>query len=133
MTPYGMQFKLSGYTDTDGKGDKVPLSAMAVANWTRSSKDLPTAPDHFNNNNNAALQEVSAFVAGRLSDNIGTFIQGTYSGVDRKSALDQVDIRYASNVNLGGHEGIAGVSINNNPTLTDPFNSIGQWRFPYTE
>ena len=132
MTPYGIQFKLGGYTDTDGKGGKIPLSAMAVANWTRTSKDLPAAPDHFNSNNNAAVQEVSAFVAGRLTDNIGTFIQSTYSGVDRKSALDQLDVRYASNLKLGNQEGIVGISLNNNPTLTDPFNTMGQWRFPYT-
>jgi hypothetical protein len=25
-----------------------------------------------------------------------------------------------------------GVSLNTNPTLTDPFNTLGQWRFPYT-
>lgn len=133
LTPYGTQFKLGGYTDTDGKGVKVPLSAMLVANWTKTSKDLPEAPQHFNSNDNAAVQEVSAFLAGRLTDNIGTFIQSTYSGVDRKSSLDQLDIRYASPLKLGGQEGIVGVSLNNNPTLTDPFNSMGQWRFPYTE
>jgi hypothetical protein len=28
LTPYGIQFKLGGYTDTDGKEGKVPLSGM---------------------------------------------------------------------------------------------------------
>ncbi|SBT06972.1 Cytochrome c1 protein [Candidatus Accumulibacter aalborgensis] len=132
LTPYGIRFKVGGYTDTDGKDGKVPISAMAVANWTRSTKDLPEAPAHFSTNNNAAVQEVSLFLAGRLTDHIGTFIQGTYSGVDRKSFLDQVDIRYASTLNLGEQEGVVGISLNNNPTLTDPFNTLAQWRFPYT-
>lgn len=132
LTPYGIKFKVGGYTDTDGKDGKVPLSAMAVANWTRTAKDLPEALAHFNANNNSAVQEVSLFLAGRLTDHIGTFVQGTYSGVDRKTFLDQMDIRYARTLNLGEQEGVVGISINNNPTLTDPFNTLAQWRFPYT-
>ncbi|HMW78326.1 MAG TPA: hypothetical protein PKA22_11035, partial [Rhodocyclaceae bacterium] len=41
LTPYGIKFKLGGYTDSDGQGTKVPLSAMLVANWTRTAKDNP--------------------------------------------------------------------------------------------
>ncbi|MDS4055114.1 cytochrome C [Accumulibacter sp.] len=132
LTPYGIRFKIGGYTDTDGKDGKIPLSAMAVANWTRTSKDLPERPPHFSDNNNTAMQEVSAFLAGRLSDHVGTFIQATYSGVERRTALDQFDIRYARSVNLADGEAVFGLALNGNPTLTDPFNTLGQWRFPYT-
>lgn len=132
LTPFGVQFKLGGYTDTDGKGTKIPLSAMAVANWTRTSKDAVEEVPHYSKNNNIALQELSAFLAGRVSDTIGTFIQWTYSDVDRRSALDQVDIRFATPFKIGDKEGIFGLSLNGNPTLTDPLNSLGQWRFPYT-
>lgn len=134
LTPYGIKFKIGGYTDSDGKDGKVPLSAMLVANATRTSKNVADGDkvEHFDSNNNVAMQEASVFLAGRLADNIGTFIQSTYSGVDRKWALDQVDMRYARSLQLGGKETTVGVSLNNNPTLTDPFNTLGQWRFPYT-
>ncbi|MGE5471764.1 MAG: cytochrome C [Bacteroidota bacterium] len=134
LTPYGIQFKLGGYTDTDGKDGKVPLSAMLVANWTRTAKDAAGADvkPHFSANDNGAMQEASLFVAGRMTDNIGSFVQATYSGVDRKSVLDQVDIRYARSLQLGGKDATVGLSFNNNPTLTDPFNTLGAWRFPYT-
>lgn len=132
LTPYGLRFKLGGYTDSDGQGGKVPLSAMMVANLTRTAKDNPNPPAHFGANDNAAMQEASVFLAGRLTDHIGSFVQSTYSGVDRKSFLDQMDIRYARDLKLGDREGVVGVSLNNNPTLTDPFNTLGQWRFPYT-
>lgn len=132
LTPYGIKFKIGGYTETDGGDGKVPLSAMLVANWTRTAKAASEAPEHFNVNNNTALQEASLFLAGRLTDHVGTFVQSTYSGVDRRSALDQFDIRYARNVSLGEQESTVGLSINGNPTLTDPFNTLGQWRFPYT-
>ncbi|HQU78841.1 MAG TPA: cytochrome C [Azonexus sp.] len=133
LTPYGMNFKLGGYTDTDGKDMKIPLSAMLVANWTRTSKDVAEADklEYFGTNNNAAVQEVSLFLAGRMTDNIGTFIQSTYSGVEKKWALDQVDMRFARSLKLGDKDATLGLSLNNNPTLTDPFNTLAQWRFPY--
>ena len=134
LTPYGIRFKIGGYTDTDGKAGKIPLSAMMVVNATRTAKDVPEADkiNHFDTNNNVAMQEASVFVAGRLADNVGTFTQVTYSGVDRKSVIDQVDLRYARSLKLGEKEMTVGVSLNSNPTLTDPFNTLGQWRFPYT-
>ena len=38
LTPYGIRFKLGGYTDSDGKGGKVPLSAMLIGSVTHTSK-----------------------------------------------------------------------------------------------
>src|SRR3569833_963823 len=38
LTPYGVRFKMEGYTDSDGKPGKIPLSAMLVQTWTRTSK-----------------------------------------------------------------------------------------------
>ena len=134
LTPYGIRFKINGYTDTDGGNGKIPLSAMMVVNATRTAKDAPEADkiDHFKTNDNVAMQEASLFVAGKLADNIGSFVQVTYSGVDRKYSLDQADIRYARQLKLGDKEMTVGLSLNSNPTLTDPFNTLGQWRFPYT-
>lgn len=134
LTPYGIRFKINGYTDSDGKEGKVPLSAMMVVNATRTAKGAPEADkvDHFNTNNNVAMQEASVFLAGRLADNIGSFVQVTYSGVDRTYSLDQADLRYARSLKLGDKDMTLGVSLNTNPTLTDPFNTLGQWRFPYT-
>ncbi|HJV27552.1 MAG TPA: cytochrome C [Aromatoleum sp.] len=134
LTPYGMKFKIGGYADTDGKDGKVPLSAMMVANWTRTAKDAADGDKikHFGSNDNAAMQEASLFLAGRLADNLGTFVQATWSGVDRKSALDQADLRYARTLQFGDKESTVGLSLNSNPTLTDPLNTLGQWRFPYT-
>lgn len=126
LTPYGIKFKINGYTDSDGGSDKVPLSAMLTGTATHTD-----APGDNGKRNNSVLQEASVFVAGRLSENIGTFIQATYSGVDKISSLDQVDIRYVRNLLFGGKEATVGLSLNTNPTLTDPFNTLGQWRFPY--
>lgn len=130
LTPHGRQFKLNGYSD--GK-TMVPLSGMAVANYTHTSGERAEAiTGHDGRNDNVALQEASVFVAGRLAKGLGTFIQTTYSEIDRHTALDHFEVRYAHAVKFGGGEGVVGLVANNNPTLQDPFNSVGAWSFPYT-
>jgi hypothetical protein len=132
LTPHGSRFKLSGYTDTDGKGGKLPLSAMVVGSWTQTSKDLSgDAGPHNGPNDNASLDQAAVFLAGRLSEKIGSFTQVTYSGVDEKLALDNMDLRYAQPLTLAGKDSLVGVTVNNNPTVTDPFNTLPAWRFPY--
>ncbi|HZX30605.1 MAG TPA: cytochrome C, partial [Rhodocyclaceae bacterium] len=130
-TPYGIRFKIGGYTLSDGKEGKIPLSAMANASWTHTEKGQNPPPEHFSGNNNGTLQEASVFLAGRLTDHLGAFVQSTYSGIDRKSALDNVDIRYARPLRLGEKETIVGLSLNNNPTVQDPFNTLPAFRFPF--
>ena len=56
-------------------------------------------------NDNYSLQEASLFLAGRISEHVGSFIQATWSGVDHKTALDQVDVR---SIALQAREDFAG-------------------------
>ena len=133
LTPHGMKFKLGGYTDSDGKKGHIPLSGMLIQNYTHTSQgqeDLTA--DGFKANNNIAIQEESLFVAGKWMDHVGSFAQATYSAIDRKVALDNTDIRYATEANLFGQQGVYGISLNNNPTMQDPFNTLPAWRFPFT-
>lgn len=133
LTPHGIKFKLNGYSETDGKEHFPPLSGMVVGSWTHTAKGQPGgAGPHDGANNNFSLQEASAFLAGRLADHLGSFVQATWSDSDtRKFTLDNVDVRYARNFELGGRDTIAGLSFNNSPTLSDPFNTLAAWRFPY--
>ncbi|MBX9611283.1 MAG: cytochrome c1 protein [Burkholderiales bacterium] len=130
LTPTGVRFKLTGYTDTDGQPGKVPLSGMAVASWTHTSADGEPQP-HLKTNNNLKLDEASIFLAGRMADHIGVFIQGTHNGVDRSTSLDQTDLRYARTVEVGGKDTVLGLSLNNNPGVQDPFNTLPVWSFPF--
>lgn len=123
LTPFGMRFKIAGYADSDGQGTKVPLSAMMLGSWTRTDKAQSSrAGKHEGRNDNAALNETSAFLAGRLVDHAGTFIQVTYSDIDHQTALDTTDTRYALPLTIAGKDAVLGVAINNDPGVTDPFN-----------
>lgn len=132
LTAYGRQFKLNGYVFGDAK-PAVPLALMVVAGYSHTSKDLDEAPaPHFGNNNNVAVNEVTGFFAGRITEHSGAFIEAAYSGVERHTAWGAFDLRYARSFTLGGKGVVAGVSLNNNPTVTDLWNSTPVWSFPYT-
>ena len=132
LTPYGMKFKMGGYTESDGKEGHIPISAMLVQSFTNTKKDQTEDPaPHFKTNNNASLQEVSVFVAGRVNDNIGGFSQITWSEPDRKTTMDNFDLRFVKPMQIAGNDTIFGISLNNNPTIQDPFNTTPGWKFPY--
>ena len=115
LTPYGMQFKMNGYTDTDGQGFKLPLSAQLVASHNAPAQGK----------GHSALAEADLYIAGRVSDNVGGFVkvendkQG--EGSHYQSKLSELDLRYvAKNLKLAGREFLLGATVNNSPGLTDP-------------
>jgi hypothetical protein len=134
LTPFGRAFKIGGYTQTGGEGlaSKIPLSAFVISSFTHTNAgQAGGAAPHFGDNNNAAIDQVSVFLAGRITDYAGGFVQGTYSGVDRSFALDNTDIRLTTPLSLGDSELRIGASLNNGPTVEDPFNSTPVWMFPF--
>ena len=55
LTPAGRQFKLEGYTLRGTQDFVVPLSAMAVASYLRTSADQPSPAPHYATNDNVTL------------------------------------------------------------------------------
>jgi hypothetical protein len=133
LTPFGVRFKIGGYVLSDGKPDKVPLSAMVKGSFNQTKKALdPPAADSLKPNDNSVMDEASVFFAGRISEKLGGFAQVTYDGVAKRTALDHVDLRFAHATEIAGKDAVLGVSLNNNPTVQDPFNTLSVWGFPYT-
>jgi hypothetical protein len=134
LTPFGRAFKIGGYTQTGGDGlaSQIPFSAAIQSSFTHTNDSQPgPAAPHFGDNNNFAVDQVSLFLAGRLADYAGAFVQGTYSGITRSFHLDNTDIRLTTPLSLGDSELRVGVSVNNAPTVQDPFNSTPVWMFPF--
>lgn len=131
LTQFGREFKLNGYTL--GSQKSVPLSAMLVGSFNQTAGDVPGgAAPHFGDNDNFAVNELSGFFGGRITDHVGGFAQVTYSGVDRATAWDNLDLRFADNFKLGERSVLYGFSLNNNPTTQDLWNSTPGWGYPYT-
>jgi hypothetical protein len=125
LTQFGRQFKLNGYTLSDGNNHFPPLAAMALTSLTHTNAAQPGgASPGFKGNDNVALDQASLFYAGRLfDDHTGAFIQTTFDGVANDFHWDQMDIRYANSLSLGGTSLIYGATLNNNPTVQDLWNS----------
>jgi hypothetical protein len=138
LTDFGIQFKLGGYTTTKG-GDWIPpLAGMVMAGFTHTDKpqDAATLDGHsltgsLKGNDNLTLDQVSLFFSGRLSDHVGIFSQLTYDGIAQHASIDNVDLRAATTTQLGEHTTVLGLSLNNNPGVQDPFNTLPAWAFPY--
>lgn len=132
LTAFGRQFKLLGYTMKVGNQDDVPLSAMLVESFTHTQKAQTSAPaSGFATNDNFELQQASVFFGGRLTDNLGVFSQYTYSQNGGLFGWDNTDLRYAGTFTHDDHSLIWGISLNNNPTVSDVFNSAPAWSYPY--
>ncbi len=130
LTSYGRQFKLNGYVWGD-VGQAVPLALMVQGGFTHTAKDQVDPPaDHFARNDNLSVDQVSGFYGGRISTHSGGFVQVTYSGEARHTHLDNTDVRYARASTLGNQSVVWGISVNNNPTVQDLWNSTPAWGFP---
>jgi len=83
--------------------------------------------------NNTALypQELSAFLAGELTPKMGAFVQLTYAASDGAIGLDNVDVRYATHTTVAQRDLLFGVTLNNNPTVQDVWNTVPAWSYPF--
>lgn len=129
LTPYGRMFKMTGYTIGQRT---VPLSVMGVANYA----NIANPPDGTAKNAEAVFATGSLFLAGKVTDNIGAFAQITYDNFasdngdgsfSGHSNADNMDFRFANHIVGDKQDWIYGVSLNNNPSVSDPWNSAAAW------
>lgn len=141
LTPFGRLFKLNGYTMTGltmiSGGDTArpslklspipPLSAMIVASVTHTSKTLAGAQ-----NSTAMIPEqASLFLGGEITPRIGAFVQFTYAAQDGTFGVDNIDIRYANHTSWRDKDVLFGVTLHNNPTVQDVWNTVPAWGYPF--
>ena len=135
LTGRGRTFKLLGYTEQAGDGPAwwERFSGMVLGSFTNTSRSTPEAKPsaHSGANNNFAMDQASLFYGGRVYDHIGAFIQLTEDGINRRFHVDNVDVRYARQLDVLGVDTILGVSANNNPGVADPYNTLPAWGQPF--
>ena len=152
LTHFGRVFKASGYVldnlkqvrDVSPKKDELlslastpPLSIMLQASYTQIAQSLPDLgnPDLIGNAQNGTAsfpQQLSIFYAGKIASHFGAFVQATYDDGSGTFGIDNTDLRFADMQILPGDQSlIYGVSVNNNPTVQDLWNSTPAFGFPY--
>ena len=132
LNAFGRDFKLNSYSFDGGTSKLPPFAFMAQPSFTHTGKSQPGgAAPHFDDNDNAALSQASIFYGGKIYDRLGALSQFTYSGVDRRFAIDNTDIRWSGTGQLAGSDVVYGVTLNNNPTVEDLWNSTPAWGYPF--
>ena len=104
---------------------------MVVTSYVHTSADQEPQP-HYAPNANFTIDQISAFLAGNIGEHAGGFFQITYGGVGRAFAWDNLDLRVTSHESIGGSDVLVGMTLNNNPTVQDNWNTLPAWGFPYT-
>ncbi|HUX62039.1 MAG TPA: hypothetical protein VMV32_12055 [Ignavibacteriaceae bacterium] len=142
LTPFGRLFKLNGYTMTGiatikstYKEDNtnlqllnvLPISAMIQGSYNKIATTVPGTQ----NDVTEFPQQFSLFVAGAISPNFGSFIQVTYDDQSGTFGLDNTDLRFADHTTLFTNDLLYGITLNNNPTVQDVWNTTPAWGFPY--
>ena len=143
LTPFGRLFKLNGYTMTglptiNSQHDTAsrlnlelspiaPLSVMAIISNTRTSSAVPGT----SNGTSEFPQQLSFFAATQVSPRVGVFTQFTYAAQDNTFRIDNTDIRFASHTSLNAKDVIYGVTLHNNPTVQDVWNTLPAWSYPF--
>jgi hypothetical protein len=139
----GRLFKLMGYIDR-AKGPDItsepssrnaglkllsslPLGVMLETSLSGTKTPQPTTQ----NWNFEFPQDISLFLAGAWADHLGSFLQVTYSAQDDHFGMDNTDIRYANKRLFDGKELVYGITLNNNPTIEDLWNSTPGWGYPF--
>ncbi|MGH8316703.1 MAG: hypothetical protein ACREUL_01845 [Steroidobacteraceae bacterium] len=152
LTPFGRMFKANGYTLSNLQQvqavnsrsqemlelAKTPaLSIMMQASYTELKKRLPdqsnpAAPGLTQSGTAGFPQQLSLFYAGEIAPHFGAMAQLTYANDSGTIGIDNTDLRFADMSTLPGKKTlIYGISLNNNPTVEDLWNSTPAWGFPY--
>ena len=144
LTPFGRKFKLEAYTLTakaevsedkkDHNSGLHLLEAFPVSFLFDTSFSSTRAPQPTTQNGNFEFpQAASIFLAGAWGSHVGSFVQVTYDTQGDHFTWDNTDIRAAANTGrLFGKQLTYGVTLNNNPTVEDLWNSTPAWGFPFT-
>src|SRR5438477_13155218 len=142
LTPTGRAFKLNGYVfrrseSLEGKSPEgqqsrllnlvAPVSLMFQTSYTSMKKALPGTQ------NGTVLfpDQLSIFTGGEITPHVGGFLQITFDPQSGQLGVDNADFRFATHTNILAKRTTLGVSLNNNPTVQDVWNSTPAWGFPY--
>lgn len=148
LSHFGRMFKANAYTldnlkqlrgITAAKEEMLslsqtpPLSVMAQVSYTKTKTKLPdsSGADVAQNGTVSFPEAASFFYAGKIAPQLGTFLQLTYDNAANKVHIDNTDIRYADHWGLPDSDLILGVTVNNNPTVQDLWNTTPAFGVPY--
>jgi hypothetical protein len=134
LTAFGRAFKIGGYTQTGGDGwqSAFPASFMLLGSYSTTTRGQGApAATNYGPSGNFAMDQISLFLAGRITDYAGGMAQVTFDGIASVGYLDNTDLKLTTPFDFNDTELRVGLDVNNNPTVQDPYNTSYAWGYPY--
>ena len=151
LTHFGRMFKMNGYQLDNGKdlqyttdeGNQqlalpvVPnLALFVMVGDVQLAKAIPDSniagAKSLTNGGIELPQQLSILYGGKIAPHFGAFAQVTYDFSADTFNIDNTDFRFANTIVLADKKPFTyGVSLNNNPSIEDPWNTTPAFGFPY--
>jgi hypothetical protein len=146
LTEMGRTFKLNAYRltkvdsaqgeieeNTAGGRRELLLNRIPLLGFMLQTSYTATQKAQPGSENGTALlpEQLSLFLGGRISPKTGGFLQITYSQPDGSFGVDNIDFRFADSARVFSKGALVGLSLNNNPTVQDLWNTTPAWSFPW--
>lgn len=136
LTSFGRQFKLRGFTMGNARDDRrfpanLPIAGVVQVSETTTARRADSASEFLPRDRELIAQALGVYYGGKITDHVGALVQYNYDGVERATAVEMVDVRYANSATLFGQSLLYGLTLNNAPTLSDVYNSTPMWSFPH--
>ena len=142
LTEMGRSFKLNGYVlraidgievaDSAGRQQLLinlpsTLSIMFLSSATTTAHSMPGAKNY----SVFLPDQLSMFLGGEIAPKLGAFVQVTLDPQSGSIGMDNAELRFATQATLLGKPSTVGLSLNNNPTMSDLWNVTPVWGFPF--
>jgi len=152
LTPFGRKFKLNAYVFTNVKqlapvseqaqrtlalSEIPPVAIQLQGSNTMLARALPDSgltKELSQKNSTEFPQALSLFYTGKIADELGAFLQLTWNPSSNSVGIDNSDLRFANHASFAAEETpdlIYGLTLNNNPTSQDVWNSTPAWGYPF--
>lgn len=143
LTVFGRMFKLNGFTLSSTpkiqapsqEAGNIPVQLNTIPNLAAELDVADTstakAQPGTQNGNLQFPAKFKVFYAGAMADHVGIFTYFEYTQPDDHFSMDLTDVRFTDHGQLGGKDLVYGLTINNAPTLEDPWNTLNVWSFPH--
>jgi hypothetical protein len=139
LNAFGREFKLRGFVlSTLPKVESKTSTPLSLNRMPAFALEIDLA-DSFTQRSQPGTQngnvqfpsKLKLFAAGALSDNIGMFSYLEYTQPGDHFSIDLTDIRFVGSGPIAGRDAVYGLTVNNAPTLEDPWNTLNVWSFPH--
>jgi len=130
----GRDFKLHGFTWTDGQSHPVPVSVFAQLSFTHNGSKNTLAESHgYPGNDYFSVDQVDGYFGGKIVDNLGGVAAVSWLPDYGQVRWGPLNLRYARDLHLFGTPLVVGATVSNAPSENDLWDADSMWSSPFVQ